>query len=288
MFGKKKVDDDQQFDIDEDGNPIDADGNIIEGEIVEFDEDGNPIESDKDLENDETKSKPKVKDANKAIDKDALILQLSSQLIDIQKQIGELKNPIKSVESVKEPELVRPERPNKPRRPADFNLAEQNDIASSTYKYFIEMDEYQNELEEYRDKVDEYRDAKIERSQRVIEQSHQISQKEREAASIKASMLSKLQAKGLTAEESISAYDDAITGKLFDEEHIVALKMTERLNRNGKNTKADDFDRLKNKRERFGAIPPVNGNSRNKEVLEKDDFSKSKDTSHMYRPKANK
>ena len=261
--------------------------NEPEGIVYEHDEKGNLVEV-KDDAGDSIKD-----DASK--DNDSVIATLTASLLKMQEELQALKNPIKKPEPVKEPDLVKPTKPVRPVRPRDFNLADQSDVTSSTYKYFLDMEDYDKAKDEYHDDMEDYREAKIERSQKVVEQTRQLTQKQQEQIATKAAIVSRAQAKimkeyglapDVATQKALELYDKSMSGELFNEDNAIALIMTKRLNNDAgshNNGNGNKFNKQQNKRERHGAPPPAGGQGRSREVLEQNDFSKSSDTSWMYR-----
>jgi len=271
------VDDDQNNDLDDNQNDNQNDDQDDgEGTIYEFDSEGNVVEPPK---------------PTKKTDEPTQEEFLANQLKMLQNQYGEVATKLEELTKSKnqqqqqqEPELKKPVKPVKPKRPADFNLNDTNDVSSSTYKYLIADDEYREALDEYHDDMEEYRDAVIERDKKLYENERQYTRKQREQVDLTAGALSRLQKEGLTVEEAMEAWNEAISGKLFTDGNIAVLykiKKGSAVNQN----KNNQFDKNKIKRDRAGAAPPINGNNGNtKEKMEKGDFTTSSDKSWMYHP----
>ena len=269
------LDDNQDDNIQDDGLEYDPDDG---SPIYEFDKNGDIVKPNEPVKN-------KVNEPTEAEVLKNQIQMLQNQIGEVTGKLAEL-NKVKP-EPAKEPELKKPVRPVKPKRPADFNLNDSSDVSSNTYRYLIADDEYREALDEYHNDMEEYRDAVIERDKKLYENEKQYTIKQREQVDLTANALARLQAKGLTVEEAMEAWNEATSGKLFTDDNIVALhKLKKGLTMNNDN-KGDQFDRNKIKRDRAGAAPPINGNNGNgntKEKLEKGDFTTSSDKSWMYRP----
>ena len=198
-----------------------------------------------------------------------------SKIAELERQINELKN-----SNGQSQKLERPQRPVRPKMPANYDPARSIEPGTAEYAYSQEMVMYNDKLAEYHELYEQYKEVQDSERIKSISAKAEANDLIIKNQNLKANMIAKLVKKNLTPAEANAAFEMALKPDFYDDELIALgykVKMGKKFDRNSTpNKKKINKDKV--------FFPLGNGGGGNRDSKPRPgEFCNSKDTSSFYK-----